>query len=542
MKITTTIRAKLIAVAAGSTLATCAVGLVGYLGVSTLSGANEASMLATEAMRNQMEVDIRHEGLSADVHGLLLARLRKDAEAEKAVREGFPAHVREMREYFAKLQFLALPDELKTPIAESAPALAAYIGAAEAILADATATTAEARLPAFVQQFQRLEETLGQVSDKIEANARDRKDEAAKAAQRLSVGMLALIALAAPALFLFISLIARSIVTRISDLRRFMDTLASGEADLTRRLDVRNADEIGATGAAFNRFMDALQLLVRSVRGDAGALADSAARLATATAQVAAGSRAQSEAASALAASIEQMSASVDAIAQSANEVREKSEGSQAQTREGHDCMADLVGRIGSVEQSVRDISVSVRQFIGRAGSISGLTRQVKEVAEQTNLLALNAAIEAARAGEQGRGFAVVADEVRKLAERSAQCAREIDDVTASFAVQSGEVERVVGGSLDAIQRSREQSDTVAATLSAANTAGAEASRGVAEISIAVGEQSVATQTVAGNIETIAQMAEEIRASMSASAESAAAVHSLSGSLQALVERFRVAP
>ncbi|MBL8491793.1 MAG: methyl-accepting chemotaxis protein, partial [Rhodocyclaceae bacterium] len=190
-------------------------------------------------------------------------------------------------------------------------------------------------------------------------------------------------------------------------------------------------------------------------------------------------------------------------------------------------------------ESTVRQIADSVNQFVRSAESITNITREVKDIADQTNLLALNAAIEAARAGEQGRGFAVVADEVRKLAEKSSASASEIDAITRTLADQSEAVQRSIDDGLAHIASSQRSVETVSGVLAAAGSSVTQVGHGLDAIAQATDAQRQVSAQVAGNIEAIAAMARENNSVVEQTATSAQRLENLADNLQNTVGRFR---
>jgi methyl-accepting chemotaxis protein len=326
----------------------------------------------------------------------------------------------------------------------------------------------------------------------------------------------------------------------LGHLTQCLRDIASGEGDLTRRLVVKGQDEIGIAATVFNQVMENFSTLVRQVSEAAGQLSSSAHSLAQGSAQVTEGSKRQSERSANAASSVERLVSSIALISDSAVQVHQQSQKSLKQADEGSRSLTHLQGEMENVEKTVQGMAASVNEFVCNTEAINRMTQEVKDIADQTNLLALNAAIEAARAGEQGRGFAVVADEVRKLAEKSARSAGQIDAITFTLTAQSVDVRRAIDDGLGHLTASRLSVASVANILQAANGSVAEVGQGLDAIAHATDSQRQISEQVTDSINAIASMAHNNNTAIEQTAAAAQALENLADSLQGTVGRFKV--
>lgn len=380
------------------------------------------------------------------------------------------------------------------------------------------------------------------IEEHISLNDKDadaRAEQADTTARRGIFFSIAIILTAAAVIGAVSFLIIRGINRSLSAIQNAVVRIEC-DLDFTVHAEVLGNDEISKVSSALNSLLDKLRSSLTTIASNTNKVSEAAAQLAMASDQVAIASAHQSDSASSMAASVEEMTVSITHVSDRSGEAHTRSVESGKYASEGESVIAQTVEDINRIAVSVNQSSRRIRELEANSAQISSIVSVIKEVADQTNLLALNAAIEAARAGEQGRGFAVVADEVRKLAERTATSTKEI-------ATMIDAIGRVSKEAVECMTQAVALVDTGVRRAGDANEAIKKIGKGssqavvmVEEITSAIREQSQASNTIAGSVESIAQMAEESSAAAQSSAESARNLDQLAREMNTIVSAYRL--
>ncbi|MBS1230160.1 MAG: methyl-accepting chemotaxis sensory transducer [Proteobacteria bacterium] len=381
--------------------------------------------------------------------------------------------------------------------------------------------------------------TLNQAVDEIAQQAKEASSAADwQANTSMTMAVIVIILAIAGGLLMFFILTQNNIVKPAAKLVAELQTLTNGT--LANPIDAKASGEIGHLAQGIEALRQQLLQLISNAKRSSSAVNSGTADLSEISDEIMSSANRASDTATALASSMEEMRGSIEQVAGNAGDVAREATKAQTNVYFSREVVQTLLDEVNGIQQSLNTTSSAVAEFVQNARSIAGLTQQVKEIADQTNLLALNAAIEAARAGEQGRGFAVVADEVRKLAEKSAQSANEIDAVTKQLEAGSVAVEHTITEGNARISANAAKSSEVSAALDQAIAGVQSATKSVEQIAGAIQQQRGTIDSVASQSEDLARMAEENSTAVSQIQENAKQMNRFASHLQDSLAVFRV--
>lgn len=364
-------------------------------------------------------------------------------------------------------------------------------------------------------------------------------DKSSALGDKLTVLTLIVMAVSIAVMMAFALSLIYIIDRNIHSLKLALMEISSG--NLSINVEVAQKDELGAMADSINQTVSKLNQMISAVKQAADSLAASSSGLANETEKVTKRADLQSDRVMQVSAAMEEMSVSVTEISTGANEVSTASNQTEGIAQKGRDNMVRSLEATRKTVETVESSSAIITELSQSIGKISELTKVIKEIADQTNLLALNAAIEAARAGEQGRGFAVVADEVRKLAERTTLSTADITSMVEAIHNQTGASVQAMAKVKSEVESSASFSSSTNNTLNQIGEAAVHVTSLANQIASATQEQSSASEEIASSMEAISNLTEENTISIHNVGKEADNMALNVAELQRLVGQFKLA-
>ncbi|MDZ4020111.1 methyl-accepting chemotaxis protein [Pseudomonas sichuanensis] len=339
---------------------------------------------------------------------------------------------------------------------------------------------------------------------------------------------------------LVIWLLAHGIARPLRQMVAMLDDIAQGEGDLTRRLQSDRADELGAIAKGFNTFLIKLQAMISQVVSSVQKVSDSSEHTADIAIRTNQGVHKQMVEIDQVATAVQEMTATAQDVARNATQAAQAASEADRAANQGLEIVRDTSHSISALAGEIGRAVTVVQDLARDSENINAILVAIRAIAEQTNLLALNAAIEAARAGEQGRGFAVVADEVRNLAQKTQQATQEIQQMIQQLQQGTREVVKVMEDSQGKTDVSVQQASRAAQSLESITQAVSVINDMNTQIASAAEQQSAVAEDINRNVISIGQVAGEVAGGADESSQASAELTKLAEQQRRLINQFRV--
>ena len=528
-----TIRQKLYGLGLLGLVFSVAVGLSGLWGIAQVSAGVQDVGSTSSAIRNHMEASAFLDLTRADVSKMLTA----SGDAQDTATSELADHQKLFQDRLAAALSLTRGADARKSLDEEISAGNEYVGKA-AKISDVrkNASAASALLGDFLQNYQDLRDKMDAVNDKLQAESKRSETDANRVAARSKLAIMLICVLSSVLLFVIAFRTAREINLRLAHVSDELKKMAAG--DLTHRVEDHRNDELGAVAGFLNQTIEKLHDTISQVTGSAGRVSTASEELLASSADTAGKAREQREQAAQVAHAMVEMVTVVSQVSENSHRAAESAQQAVAAAQSGGKIVNETLEEIHLISTSVEEASKRVRDLGEGSKQIGEISGVIDDIADQTNLLALNAAIEAARAGEQGRGFAVVADEVRKLAERTAHATAEIAQKIKRIQEETISTIEAMDVGTDLVKEGVKKTILAGDALKEIVRLAGIVGEMVNQIAAATTEQSSAVAEVNTTIDRITGISNETAAASEDAARSCDSLSQLATGLRKLVGQF----